>query len=227
MTTNDTSPQSHVQRIWLVRHGQTTWNEQQRFCGTTDIPLSTIGSGQAHHLASQLRAKRITAIYSSDLARAEETAEIIARERQIEIVTSPAWREIAFGAWEGLTYKEIATTFPDQLGFFTDPEHVAPPKGETLHDVLQRIYPALTSIVQQSQSGEIVVVSHGGVLRALLCSLLGMPLRNQWQLRIDTGSLSTIDVSLDENGGMFASLVGLNVQCGGDRTGAHKGRTLL
>ncbi len=211
MTTANTSPQPHMQRIWLIRHGQTAWNEQQRFCGATDIPLSTLGRRQARRLASQLQSKPITAIYSSDLIRAKETAEIIARKRQIEIITSPAWREVAFGAWEGLSYNEIAATFPDRLGFFSDPEHIAPPEGETLADVFQRVYPVLYSIVQQNHSGEIVVVSHGGVLRALLCSLLGMPLRNQWQLRIDTGSLSAIDVSLDENGGMLASLVGLNM----------------
>ena len=146
------------------------------------------------------------------MARAKETAEIISKERKIEIVSSPAWREIAFGAWEGLTYSEISATFPDQLGFFTDPEHVAPPEGESLHDVLQRVHPSLISIVQQSQGNEIVIVSHGGVLRSLLCSLLGMPISNQWQLHMDTGSLSAIDVSLDEHGALLASLVGLNMQ---------------
>jgi len=211
MTTDNIAQQSRIQRIWLVRHGQTPWNEQQRFCGATDIPLSTIGRRQARRLASQLQSKSITTIYSSDLTRAKETATIIARERRIEIITSPAWREIAFGAWEGLSYDEIATAFPEQLGFFTDPERSAPPEGETLDAVLRRVYPALISIVRQGHSGEIVVVSHGGVLRALLCSLLEMPLRNQWQLHIDTGSLSAIDVSLDENGGILASLVGLNV----------------
>ncbi len=237
MTTHITP---HTQRIWLVRHGQTAWNEQQRFCSITDIPLSALGRRQARHLASKLQTRLITAIYSSDMARAKETAEIIVHKinrnegRETArvspthhtpqhvgetlalslppIITFPAWREIAFGAWEGLTYSEIAATFPDQLGFFTDPEHIAPPEGESLHNALQRVYPALISIVQQSQSGEIVIVSHGGVLRGLLCSLLGMPLRNQWQLRVDTGSLSAIDVSLDENGELLASLVGLNMQ---------------
>jgi broad specificity phosphatase PhoE len=215
---------SHVQRIWLVRHGQTVWNEQQRFCSTTDIPLSPLGRRQARHVATQLQRRPITAMYSSDMARAIETAEIIARSIQRNesretarvflplIITSPAWREIAFGTWEGLTYSEIAARFPEQLSFFTDPEFSAPPEGESLHDVLQRVYAALMPIIQQSFRGEIVIVSHGGVLRGLLCSLLGMPLHNQWRLRVDTGSLSAIDVSLDENGGILASLAGLNVQ---------------
>ena len=212
MTTSNQHPVSQgVQRIWLVRHGQTAWNEQGRFCGHTDIPLSTLGRRQARKLASQLQRKPITAIYSSDLGRARETAEIIAKKRLIHIFFSPAWREISFGGWEGLTYDEIAASFREQRGFFTDPEHAAPPQGETLTEVLQRVMPALHEMVQREHHGEIVLVSHGGVLRGLLCSLLGMPLRNQWQLHIVTGSLSAIDVSLDEHGELLASLVGLNI----------------
>ena len=225
-----------VQRIWLVRHGQTAWNEQGRFCGHTDIPLSALGCEQATKLAIHLQHISIATIYSSDLSRARETAEIIASRKDREttrvsstqremgnvgktlavslpppITLSPTWREIDFGAWEGLTYDEIATSFPNHLGFFTNPEFIAPPQGESLTEVLQRVIPALHDIVQQRHEGAVVIVSHGGVLRGLLCSLLGMPLRNQWQLRINTGSLSAIDVSLDEHGKLMASLVGLNI----------------
>ena len=206
-----TSNQHPIQRIWLVRHGQTAWNEQGRFCGHTDIPLSMIGRRQVRKLASQLQHRPITAIYSSDLSRARETSEIIAKKRQTDTIVSPAWREIHFGAWEGLTYNEIATLSHEQLDFFTDPERVAPPEGETLTEVLQRVMPALYGIVQSEHHDEIVLVSHAGTLRGLLCTLLGMPLRNQWQLRINTGSLSAIDVSLDEHGELLASLVGLNI----------------
>ncbi len=200
-----------VQRIWLVRHGQTLSNEQGRFCGHTDIPLSPLGRRQAHKLASQLQHRPISAVYSSDLSRAKDTAQIIANKHQLDIIISSAWREINFGAWEGLTYDEIATAFHDQLGFFTDPEHYAPPHGETLTEVVRRVIPALTTLVQHTHKSEIVLVSHGGVLRVLLCSLLGMPFSNQWQLRIDTGSLSAIDVSLDKMGNLLATLAGLNM----------------
>ncbi len=207
-----------VQRIWLVRHGQTAWNEQGRFCGHTDIPLSEAGRKQAHKLAAQLQNVMISAIYSSDLSRARETAEIIGNgirlkdgEVQTPIITSPTLREINFGAWEGLTYDEIATTFPEELGFFTNPEFISPPQGETLVEVLQRVLPALRDFIRHRHDRAVVVVSHEGILRGLLCSLLDMPLRNQWQLRINTGSLSAIDVSLDEHGKLLASLVGLNI----------------
>src|SRR5579859_5662720 len=204
-----------MQRAWLVRHGLTTWNIQQRFCGHSNIPLCAPGRAQAHRLASQLRCMPITAIYTSDLARAQETAQIIATHRPspVEVIASPAWREINFGAWEGLTYSEIATTCKDQPGFFSDPAHHTPPGGESLTDVLRRVQPALAEIAHNSFSsggGDIVIVSHGGTLRALLCVLLDMPLSSQWRLRLDPGSLSAIDLSPDENGSLLATLAMLN-----------------
>ena len=221
--------QQNVQRLWLVRHGLTLWNMQQRFCGHTNVPLSVHGRAQAHWLASQLRCHPLTTIYTSDLDRAQATAKIIATKRPqpAQIIASPAWREIDFGAWEGLTYTEIATTYADQLGFFTDPEHHAPPGGESLPAVLQRVQPAFAQIMHDNSSfyaGDIVIVSHGGTLRALLSSLLGMPLSRQWQLRIDPGSLSAIDLSLDELGSPLATLVLLNFQHsnGRIRTGIAK-----
>lgn len=206
-----------MQRTWLVRHGLTEWNIQQRYCGHRNIPLSATGRAQARWLATQLRSIPVTAIYTSDLTRAQETAQIIATKRlsPVEVTVSPAWREIDFGAWEGLTYAEIATAFKDQPGFFTDPEHYSPPGGESLLNVLRRVQPALAEIIHNQSptgGGDIVIVSHGGTLRALLCTLLGMPLSHQWRLRLDPGSLSAIDLSLGENGSLLGALTLLNFQ---------------
>src|ERR1700730_5479893 len=97
--------------------------------GQSDIPLSAKGRVQARWLARQLRAREIAAIYASDLARAHETARIIAAQRTSprSVNVSPAWRELNFGQWQGLTYAQIAAQYQDQLGFFSDPEHNAPP----------------------------------------------------------------------------------------------------
>jgi broad specificity phosphatase PhoE len=214
----DSAENSQVmQRFWLVRHGLTQWNEQHRYCGHSDVPLSVVGRAQARWLAAQMCPRPLQAIYSSDLARAHETAEIIASKHvpPVVVTVSTAWREIAFGAWEGLTYGEIASTFPDQLDFFTDPEHYAPPGGEALADVLRRVQPALTEILMQRMpyhEGDIVIVSHGGTLRGLLCALLGISLSYQWQLRLDPGSLSAVDLSLDERSSPIATLALLNWQ---------------
>lgn len=191
--------QQNTRRLWLVRHGLTEWNTQQRYCGHSDIPLSAPGRVQARWLAQQLQKEEISTIYTSDLARASETAEIIAshRAQPVQLKVSPAWRELDFGAWEGLTYAEIAEQFRDQLGFFTDPEHCSPTNGESLAHMLQRVHTELAALASSDElpmNGGVVIVSHGGPLRALLCSLLGMPLEQQWQLRLDPGSLSAIDL---------------------------------
>jgi alpha-ribazole phosphatase len=195
-TTAKRGEEQNTRRIWLVRHGLTEWNTQQRFCGHSDIPLSAQGRVQARWLARRLQEEKISTIYTSDQARARETAEIIAsrRTQAVPVNVSAAWRELDFGAWEGLMYAEIAERFKDHLGFFTDPEQYSPPNGEPLAHVLQRVQAELAVIARSDTSGDVVIVSHGGPLRVLLCSLLGMPLERQWQLRLDPGSLSAIEL---------------------------------
>lgn len=222
VTTNITTVQSserrNTRRLWLVRHGLTDWNTQQRFCGHSDIPLSAQGRVQATWLAEQLQEETIAAMYTSDLVRARETAEIIANKRTqaIKIRVLTAWREIDFGDWEGLTYAQIVEQFKDQLGFFTDPEHYSPPNGESLAHMQRRVKDALLAIVHSDDSpaaGDVVIVSHGGPLRILLCSILGMPVQRQWQLRFDHGSLSAIDLlSIHESSEPRMILALLNVQ---------------
>jgi broad specificity phosphatase PhoE len=186
--------------------------------GHSDIPLSARGRVQARWLARQLRNREIAAIYASDLARARETAHIIAAQRtpELPVHVSAAWRELNFGDWEGLTYAQIAARYKDHQAFFSDPEHHTPPGGESPLHMLQRVRAELATIVQSddwSAQGDVVIVSHSGVLRILLGDLLGMPLERQWQLHIDTGSLSAIDISLEnEAGTLQAALILLNAQ---------------
>jgi broad specificity phosphatase PhoE len=203
-----------VWRVWFVRHGQTAWNEQGRFCGHTDIPLSVRGGAQAEWLARFLHIAitRPVHVYSSDLSRARETANVLAAPFHVPVQTSPAWREIDFGAFEGLTYQEVETRFPGKLGFFMEPDRYAPLDGESLTHVVERTQAALTQLMgNESPSHDSIVVSHGGTLRALLCTLLGMPLRRQWQLRVDTASVSAVDLSFDEHGSLLATLLLLNM----------------
>lgn len=213
-----TSEGQTSRRLWLVRHGLTVWNIQQRFCGHSDIPLSARGRAQARWLARQLEHETIASIYTSDLARARETAEIIAGQRaqRPQVHVSAAWREMDFGAWEGLTYAEIAGQCKGQPGFFSDPGQYSPPGGESLAQLLQRVGAGLAAIASSDdwqREGDIGIVSHGGPLRVLLCSLLGMPLARQWQLRLDHGSLSAIDLlPIEEPSSPRAILALLNMQ---------------
>ena len=205
-----------VQRLWLVRHGTTQWNQEQRFFGHSDVPLSAVGEVQARWLADALSLAPITTIYSSDLVRASRTAEIIAgRQRHaVSLNISPLWRELSFGLWEGLTYPYIAEHFKHDLGFFTDPFHYSPPGGEQFSLFVQRVQDAFLELVHAAKSGtgDIVLVSHAGVLRVLLCYLLMVPFERQWQFRVDPGSLSALDFVLsDEPVHDTVSLVTLNL----------------
>jgi broad specificity phosphatase PhoE len=187
-----------VQRLWLVRHGMTAWNSEKRLCGDQDIPLSAEGQMQANWVAQQLRAIPLSAIYTSDLLRAKQTAECIAHQypSPISILSSLAWREMSFGDWEGLTYVQIAEQFPQYLSFFTHPMHCTPPHGEPFSSLIKRVSDAFGYIAQSVTSnitGDIVLVSHGGPLRVLLCWLLSLPFEQQWRLSMDHGSLSAID----------------------------------
>lgn len=188
----------YVRRLWLVRHGVTDWNNQGRFCGHCDVPLSLAGELQAQWVGVQLRSRPLLALYASDLQRTTQTATILARQlsTSLAVQTSSAWRELAFGEWEGLTYGEIAERYPSQLGFFTHPLQFSPPGGETFAALRQRVQGAFAQLVQDSlrlPAGDLVLVSHAGVLRVLLCSLLGLPFERQWQLRLAYGSISAID----------------------------------
>jgi broad specificity phosphatase PhoE len=186
-------------RLWLVRHGLTDWNVQQRFCGHSDIPLSGQGQEQALWIAKQLLKENISVIHTSDLLRACESAEIIVslRASKVQIKGSSAWREMDFGIWEGLTYAQIEKQYKDHLGFFTDPEHHSPPEGESLTHLHQRVTGAFLALVRSDEMltpGDVVIVSHGGPLRIIVCSVFGIPLHRQWQIKLDPGSLSALDI---------------------------------
>ncbi len=187
-----------VQRLWLVRHGLTAWNSERRLCGEQDIPLATEGVQQGIWVGQQLSTVPLAAIYTSPLLRAAQTAEYILQQRAmpVPVITIPAWREMSFGAWEGLTYAQVAQEFPAESAFFTDPVHYTPPQGEPFLSLVQRVQGAFEQLVcadTGDMAGDLVLVSHGGPLRALLCWLLALPFTQQWRLPMAHGSLSALD----------------------------------
>jgi probable phosphoglycerate mutase len=150
-----------VTEILLARHGETDWNRARRVQGHTDVPLNAAGFEQADALARQLATEPLLAIYSSDLERARETAAAVARSQGLDIVVDPDLREKHFGTWEGLTDLEIAERFPDAVGGRWG-------DGETTEGVAERVIAALTRISARHAPGPVLVVSHGGPLRAIL-----------------------------------------------------------
>jgi broad specificity phosphatase PhoE len=166
-----------VTRLILVRHGQTDWNVEGRYQGQADRPLNVTGRGQARALAELLIGAGVHAIYSSDLQRARQTAEVIARRIGVEPALDPRLREINQGVWEGLLLSEIIARYPREWAERErDPLHSRPPGGESIADVAARIWAAVADIAQRHPEGPVLVVSHGTALGTLICEARELPL---------------------------------------------------
>lgn len=185
-------------RLLLARHGQTDWNIAGRYQGQSDTPLNQTGQEQAKQLAKRLSKETLHAIYASDLARAKDTAQAIANFHQLEIQTDPRWRELSFGEWEGMTYKQMSAHSPALFEeWMRDPEHISTPNGETLQQLAQRVRAAFDEVKNKHEDQTVLVVSHSGALQALLAALLGVELNRYWQFKVAQASLSELNVYTD------------------------------
>jgi 2,3-bisphosphoglycerate-dependent phosphoglycerate mutase len=145
-----------VTSVILVRHGETEWNRERRWQGWADPPLNALGRRQAAELAERLRETPFDAVYTSDLRRAHETALIVAEPHEVPVVGDRGLREIDVGSWSGLTKQEIDERFD---GMRVD--------GETREQHRERVLAAAARIVSAHPGGRILLVSHGGTMRAL------------------------------------------------------------
>jgi probable phosphoglycerate mutase len=165
-------------RIYLVRHGVTQLNIEDRFSGDVGVELSNEGRSQVQRLGARLSTEGISAIYCSPMARTVETARIIAESCHVEPVTRDGLREIGHGRWEGMTRGEVETSFADEYSQWSqDPFTVAPEGGESGVAVLARALPTLREIVVSHAGERVLVVSHKATIRILLSSLLGFDAR--------------------------------------------------
>lgn len=145
--------------------------------------------------------KKLTAVYSSDLIRAMETARQVAEPHGIEVKEVPALREIHFGQWEGLTYKEIIKDDEETITrWWKNPLETQIPGGEGLSELQARIIPALKEIISRHKGEKVAVICHGGTIRTLISSILHMDLNKYWKIRQDNASLNILDFTDWENG---------------------------
>ena len=182
-------------KLLLTRHGQTDWNVAQRFQGQSDVPLNEIGRQQANALADRLSAQPIDIVYSSDLLRAMETAKMIMQKSgyKPDLHLDTRLREMNFGAWEGLTYKEIKQSDPAALAAWkADVSTTAAPNGETLNQLSARVQSFINDLRAQYTDQTILIVAHGGVLQTLICLALNLLPMMYWQFHVSPASLSEI-----------------------------------
>ena len=167
-------------RILAIRHGETAWNVDTRIQGHLDIPLNEKGQWQAQRLARALAARdNIHAIYSSDLQRAHHTAQAIAAATGAPLRTNPGLRERGFGIFEGKTYVEIEQTWPEESEHWRRRvPHWAPPGGESLLQVRERITRTLHELAACHPGEQIVVVAHGGIMDQLYRAATGQDLQS-------------------------------------------------
>jgi alpha-ribazole phosphatase len=185
-------------QLYLVRHGVTQWNQDGKLQGHSDLPLDPSGQRQATALAARLASVRLERIVTSDLQRAMQTAEQIAARQGAgrqhpEVEAEPRLRELDFGVWEGLSYQTLQKKFPKELAKWqSEPIHFAPPGGESLGDLSQRVASFYESIVTLPGEANILIVAHGGPLQVLLCLALKLPAQNYWQFHLEPASLSQV-----------------------------------
>lgn len=182
-------------RLYLVRHGATPMTADDRFSGMEGA-LSGEGRRQILRLAERLRGEGISALYSSPMARALESAEIIGAAIGLKPAVRDALREISHGHWEGRTHAEAEKLFPAEYAAWEeDPFEKGPVGGESGADVLRRARPALDEIVEAHPGERLAVVSHKATVRLLVCDLIGIAPRGyRSKLEQSPGSLNVIDV---------------------------------
>jgi len=181
--------------IYLLRHGAIDWPEADCFIGQLDAPLSAEGRSQAGAWRDVFRKVPFSAVWSSDLARAAETARIVFEDRQGAVRASRELREIGLGEWEGRPRGRVREEQPDLWeARGADLAGFRPPGGESFRDLQERALRAVTGIATEA-AGDVCLVVHGGVIRVLVCHYLEMPLSNLFRLRIDYTGLSVVSWS--------------------------------
>ena len=182
--------------ILLVRHGETDWNRDARIQGQADPPLNERGREQARALARRLRRERLDAVYASDLERARETAEILAARLGMPVVVDPAFRELAFGSWEGHTVADVQARWPERAARWLETGEPAWEDGETHEELRRRVRAAVARLAATHAGGQVLLVAHGGPIRALLMEADGLDYVNDRRSygRIENCGLSRIAV---------------------------------
>jgi len=184
-----------VTRLFLIRHGRSTWNAEHRIQGCADPPLDGVGREQARQLAERLREHPPVVLYTSPLQRARETAEIIGQALEVPVVPDERLKEYDVGDLTGLTWEQVVEQYPDVAQRWAEAsENVELPGEEGDVPFRARVAVALGEILARHAEGPVGVVAHGGTLGAYLNHLIGLPTRFS-PFRFGNGSLSIVEMN--------------------------------
>lgn len=195
------------QKIYLIRHAKPDLPHKGKlYYGSTDYPLSEEGIIMARNLSKDLKGLEIDAVFSSDLKRAIDTADIVLAGHSPKVKQVRGLREIHLGEWEGKSFDEVRCQWNDiyeKRG--TSFDSVAPPGGENFKDLQRRTVPAFKNILDSNPSGSIMVFAHGGVIWTLMCNYFGFDLNDIFFYPMDFCGLHLI-----ERTGEFMKLIKYN-----------------
>lgn len=208
-------PEADMTRIILVRHGETEWNRVERFRGRADVPLDEAGILQAEATARRIASTwKPAAVYSSPLARAIKTAEVIARPLSLEVHVHAGMIDIDYGEWQGMRPDEVRERWPHLLAsWYRAPHTVGIPGGESLDDLRRRCSAGLREIAARHSGSTVALVAHTVVNRVVLLHALGLGNDRFWRLRQDTCAINEIEAEGEEY-----TLVSMNDTCHLDRS---------
>ena len=181
-------------RIFVARHGQTEGNESRIYRGRWDLPLNENGLEQAKRAAGALQGVTLSAIYTSPLRRAMQTADAVAVKQKVQPVEEEGLIDIDYGDWTRMPDARVAEEFPDLYRRWKQsPETMVFPGGEGLSSVRARVEPALTRLAERHPDENIALVSHRVPIKILLCAALGLDESAFWKVQIDTASITALD----------------------------------
>ncbi len=191
-------PEEMVTTIVFVRHGDTLQTEGGKLYNDHAAPLTDKGRQQAEAIAGWIPRERPDVLLSSRADRVQSTAEILANVLRLPLEVVPTLDEASPGDWEGRTYLDIKKTEPEQYHkWCADPIHNAPPGGESIVQLYERVAKDIEKINRTWHGKRIVLVTHAGVIRSALVCALGMPIENFWRISVPTGSISKVDYTLN------------------------------
>jgi broad specificity phosphatase PhoE len=177
--------------LMLVRHGETLWNKEEIFRGRADIELNVTGLKQAGLLGAYLADTKISAIYSSPLKRAVQTAQSVAGYQQIPVTVAEELNDLDFGEWQGLSVETVRSKYKELfIDWQKNPQSVKIPGGESLDDVRQRAL-KLAELVITGDKAVVAFVSHRVINKVLICALLGLDNSHFWNIKVDTCGVTT------------------------------------
>jgi broad specificity phosphatase PhoE len=165
---------ARMTRLVLVRHGETDWNREGRWQGHADRGLNDRGRAQARAAADRLARDPVDAVITSDLRRARETADVVAGRLGLSPTVDPRLREVDVGEWSGLTRAEVRTRHPEPYRAWLEGVNAGYPGGETFAQLEQRAAEAMRDLCERPPGDTVVVVSHGGSIRAMVATALGI-----------------------------------------------------